>query len=336
MADIPFGPPIDVPYNLTVPVTESPKLCGNICPDGAIGASPNCSCKPIPVPELPKLCGNICPDGTIGSAQTNCSCKNTTAKGSKQNPLKAPDSGNTTYSVVGNQIYFQFVEIPSSGYSLIVDTSTINGIYNTETSFVATANSTSGAGNRYYRLTILKEGNTIFRIVYANASSYNGNFDDFNTGGFKWSYPIVATSNATNINVNASAPVTVIKSNITAQVNTTIPAKTTANVTANSTASKPTNATVNKQTTPEVNATGTTNATSKTVPKTNTTSSNSTKVTAPKPVNATNTISPTLVKNATSVANSTVSTPAKNVTAVANSTVPTPVNNSTAKPVVNI
>jgi len=219
MADIPFGPLVepvlhDHDHLPMLPVLAPPtKLCGNICPDGTIGASPDCSCKKVPVLAPPtKLCGNICPDGTIG-ASPDCSCKKTSPvnpKGSKQNPLKAVDSGNTTYTVVGSQIFFQFVEIPPSGFSLIVDTSTVNGIFNTETSFVATANSTSGAGSRYFRLTIIKEGDAIFRMVYANVSSYNGNFDEFSTGGFKWSFPILVTANTTNIAVIAPIPVTVI------------------------------------------------------------------------------------------------------------------------------
>jgi hypothetical protein len=218
MADIPFGPPVEPVehYHDNLPVLPvlAPPLCGNICPDGIIGVPPDCSCKKITVPvlaPLTKLCENICPDGTIG-ASPDCTCKKTSpvnTKGSKQNPLKAVDSGNTTYTVVGSQIYFQFVEIPSSGFSLIVDTSTVNGIFNTETSFVA-ANSTSGAGSRYFRLTILKEGDSIFRMVYANASSYNGNFDEFSTGGFKWSFPILVTANTTNIAVIAPTPVTVM------------------------------------------------------------------------------------------------------------------------------
>jgi len=115
----------------------------------------------------------------------------------------------------------------------------INGIFTMETSYVASSNSASGDGTRYFRLTNIKEGDAIFRLVYANATTYNGSFDSADTGDLKWSFPIVVAANTKNTTVNAPASITVTAPLINAQVNTTTPVKPAKNVNSNSTNTVP-------------------------------------------------------------------------------------------------
>lgn len=103
-----------------------------------------------------------------------------------------------------------------------------------ETKYVPSTNSSSGDGTRYFKLNNVKEGEAIFRLVYANSSTYNGNYESATPQDFKWSFPIVV--GPAPVNVKAPTP---------AKVNTTTSVKPATNVTANSknTAPKPVNAT---------------------------------------------------------------------------------------------
>jgi hypothetical protein len=147
------------------------------------------------------------------------------------------------------------------GYSLKIDQSTVNGIFTMETSYVPSTNSSSGDGTRYFKLSNVKEGEAIFRLVYANSSTYTGNYESATSQDFKWSFPIVV--GPAPVNVTAPTPV---------KVNTTNSVKPATNVQANSTntapkpanATKPANSTVTKPvntTAPAVNTTKPANTT---------------------------------------------------------------------------
>jgi hypothetical protein len=71
---------------------------------------------------------------------------------------------------------------------LFVDNSTNNGVFTILTKFVADGS----GGQRYYKLSIVKEGYAEFRLAYAK--TFDGDFNSVN--GFKWIYPLQVSTNS--------------------------------------------------------------------------------------------------------------------------------------------
>ncbi len=71
---------------------------------------------------------------------------------------------------------------------MFVDNSTNNGVFTIHTKFVA-----DGSGERFYKLSIVKEGYAEFRLAYAK--TFDGDFNNVNR--FTWIYPLQVGTNST-------------------------------------------------------------------------------------------------------------------------------------------
>jgi hypothetical protein len=55
-------------------------------------------------------------------------------RGLESNPFNESDSGVSIPTKVGDRLYFSFKENPSTGFQIIVDNTTVNGVFSYEKS----------------------------------------------------------------------------------------------------------------------------------------------------------------------------------------------------------
>lgn len=94
-------------------------------------------------------------------------------RGIEENPFDESDSGDKIIqSKIGDNLYFSFYENPTTGFSIIVDNTTIAGSFNYTKNYSLPLTYDNppalGVGRKvYFKITPLKVGSTTFRVVYA-------------------------------------------------------------------------------------------------------------------------------------------------------------------------
>jgi predicted secreted protein len=129
---------------------------------------------------------DMCPDGSSRS-KIDCSCPKLATAVAKV--YTEANDGQAISANVGDVITFKFSENPTTGYTMIVDDSVINGVFTYTSSYAQDqpGKCCGYGGKKTITLKAVKKGSGVFRLVNARSWEYKGVWKDEDS---KWSYPI--------------------------------------------------------------------------------------------------------------------------------------------------